>query len=216
MRSILTSLALLAPLPALAHPHVFIDTGVEVIFDDEGRLTHVRVTWAYDDFYSLLLAEDYGIDQDGDGALTPEEEAKITGFDANWVEGYYGDLVAKLEGQALTLSGPLEPTAKMVEGRLISTHLREVSGTPVIGGDTLSIKAFDESFYTAYELNLPVKLTGAPNCQMDRVDADIDGELAQMQAFLLTLDANANLEENDIPLMGERFATDLRITCPAS
>ncbi len=216
MRHVLAALCFAAPVPALAHPHIFIDTGLEIIFDETGQLTHVKVTWAYDDFYSLLLAEDYRIDQDGDGSLTPEEEAQIQGFDANWVEGYHGDLEVKLEGQVLPLSGPLEPTATMIKGRLVSTHLREVSGTPVIGAEALSVKAFDPTFYTAYEVNLPVRLVGAPACSFDRIEPDIDGELAAMQAFLLTIDANADLEENDIPLMGERFATDIRVTCPNS
>ncbi|MEY8837883.1 DUF1007 family protein, partial [Cribrihabitans sp. XS_ASV171] len=35
------------PVPLAAHPHVFIDTGLELIFDDKGHLTHVRVEWAY-------------------------------------------------------------------------------------------------------------------------------------------------------------------------
>lgn len=209
-------LALLSPLPALAHPHIFIDTGLEVIFGGNGKVTHVKVTWVYDDFYSLLLAEDFGIDQDGDGALTEEEEVKLQGFDANWVEGYNGDLEVKLDGQVQTLSGPLEPTATMIKGRIVSTHLREISGTPMIGGDVLSVKAFDPTFYTAYEINLPVILRDDPSCEFQRIEPNIDDELAKMQAFLLTLDANADLEENDFPLLGERFATDIRVTCPNS
>ena len=39
---------------------------------------------------------------------------------------------------------------------------------------------------------------------------------ARMQAQLLRLDANADLEENDIPLMGGEFATEILVTCPAS
>ena len=31
--------------PAMAHPHVFIDTSVEVILDDRDRVTAVRLGW---------------------------------------------------------------------------------------------------------------------------------------------------------------------------
>lgn len=206
---------MLAPAPIAAHPHVFIDTGLEIIFDAGGRLTHVKVTWKYDDLYSLLLAEDYRVDSDGDGALTDAERKELTGFDADWVQGYAGDLEVVLDGQVLALSRPLDPTADMIDGRIISTHIREVAGTPLLEGDPVSLKAFDPTYYTAYDMTLPVVLKGRSDCAFTRIEPDIEGQLAQMQAQLLTLDANADLEENDIPLIGGEFATDIRVTCPA-
>ncbi|MCL6283852.1 DUF1007 family protein [Ruegeria sp. 2012CJ41-6] len=206
----------LLPVGLTAHPHVFVDTGIEVIFDDQNRLTHVRVTWAYDDFYSLLILEDLQLDPDADNVLTPEESTRLTGFDMNWVPGFTGDLDARLGGQVLKLSGPLEPTAELRDGRIVTSHLREVTGQPTTLGETLSLRAYDESYYTSYDLTLPVQLIGAETCMIDRIDPDIDQKLSDMQAFLLTLDANADLEENDIPMIGAEFATEIRITCPNS
>ena len=72
MKYPLVTAALLAcATPLGAHPHIFVDTGFEVILDAEGRLTHLRITWAYDEFYSLLVTEDRGLDPDYDGVLTP-------------------------------------------------------------------------------------------------------------------------------------------------
>jgi polyphosphate kinase len=189
---------------------------LEVIFDDQNRLIHVRVTWAYDDFYSLLILEELQLDQDADNNLTPEESRRLTGFDMNWVPGFTGDLDVRLGGQALKLSGPLEPTAELRDGRIVTSHLREVTGQPAMLGETLSLRAYDESFYTSYDLTLPVRVSGGNTCMTDRVDPDIDQKLRDMQAFLLTLDANADLEENDIPMIGAEFATEIRITCPNS
>jgi polyphosphate kinase len=211
----LAAMLAVGPTNVTAHPHVFIDTGLEVIFDAQGRLTHVKVTWKYDDLYSLLLAEDYKVDADGDGALTDAERTELTGFDADWVQGYAGDLEVMLDGQVLILSRPMEPTADMVDGRIISSHLREVTGTPKLSGDPVSFKAFDPSYYTAYDMTLPVTIAGRSDCKILRIEPDIDGQLAQMQAQLLTLDANADLEENDIPMIGGDFATNIRVTCPA-
>ena len=56
-----------AAFPALAHPHVFIDTSLEVIFDDQARATGVRISWTYDEYFSLVVAEDHKIDLDYDG-----------------------------------------------------------------------------------------------------------------------------------------------------
>lgn len=201
------------PLPAMAHPHVFIDTGLEFIVDPAGQLTHVRVTWAYDDFYSLLVLEDLRLDQDGDGELTEGEEQYLSGFDAQWVEGYNGDLVLFADGQPVALSGPMEPTATTENGRIITTHLRAVTDGSVPAA-SISAKAYDDSYYTAYEVRRPVIVTGPTSCAIERIEPDIDGQLAQMQAFLQTLDADYDLEENDIPLVGESFATEVRVSCP--
>ncbi len=213
MRWFVTLLACVMPIPALTHPHVFIDTGLEFIVDDTGNLTHVRVTWAYDEFYSLLVLEDMKLDQDADGVLTPAEESFLAGFDAQWVEGYNGDLIVWADGTQVALSGPSEASATTEDGRIVTTHLRAVEGAAVSAAN-LTAKAFDETYYTAYEVTRPVTVSGSQSCQIDRIEPDIDGQLAQMQAFLRTLDADYDLEENDIPLVGENFATEIRISCP--
>ena len=213
MRWLFPFLTCCLPIPAMAHPHVFIDTGLGFIVNNAGNLTHVRVTWAYDEFYSLLVLEDMRLDQDADGVLTEAEEQVLGGFDAQWVEGYNGDLVVRMGDAIVPLSGPLEPQATTEDARIVTTHLRAVEGGPV-PARALSIKAFDESFYTAYEVTRPVTVSGPASCKIGRTEPDIDGELGQMQAFLLTLDANYDLEENDIPLVGENFATEIRLSCP--
>ncbi|WP_371808257.1 DUF1007 family protein [Ruegeria sp. HKCCA5491] len=213
MRWFLTLLACCAPIPALTHPHVFIDTGLEFIVDETGNLTHVRVTWAYDEFYSLLILEDMKLDQDADGILTPAEEGFLAGFDAQWVEGYNGDLLVWADGKPVALSGPAEASARTEDGRIVTTHLRAVEDAAAPAAN-LTAKAFDETYYTAYEVTRPVTVSGPHSCQIDRIEPDIDGQLAQMQAFLRTLDADYDLEENDIPLVGENFATEIRISCP--
>ena len=37
-------LALASPIAGWAHPHVFVDTGIELITDESGKLTQVKVT----------------------------------------------------------------------------------------------------------------------------------------------------------------------------
>ena len=213
MRWLVLTLTCCLPVPAVAHPHVFIDTGLEFIVDDTGVLTHVRVTWVYDEFYSLLVLEDMNLDQDADGNLTKDEERFLAGFDAEWIEGYNGDLVIRAAGQPVTLSGPQKATATTEDGRIVTSHLRSVQGAAV-PATALSAKVFDETYYTAYEVTRPVTISGPVSCMIERIEPDIDGQLAQMQAFLLTLDADYNLEENDIPLVGENFATEVLVSCP--
>lgn len=204
------------PLPALAHPHVFIDAGFAIVIDESGALTHVRTTWAYDEYYTLLISEDLNIDQDYDGVLTAEESARLTGFDMQWIEGFNGDLEATLDGTPITLSGPLEPTATILKGRIVTTHLRRVESSPLLTGRSLSLKPYDPTYYTAYSVTLPVTITGGNACTIEALEPDIDAALEEMRQQLLRLDKNADLEENGFPEVGAEFATDVRVSCPAS
>lgn len=216
MTRLLAILLCTSPLPALAHPHIFVDTGVEIILDQTGALSHLKITWAYDEYYSLLITEDLNIDQDFDGVLTEKDKALLTGFDMNWMPGFNGDLVASLDDAPLALSGPHQPTAVLRDGRITTTHVREVKGTPNLAGHILSLRAYDETYYTAYDVTLPVRIEPASTCTLDTIAPNIDGELEQMRQMLLTINADADLEENEIPLIGARFATEIRVSCPAS
>ena len=109
-RAVASLLLALAANPLAAHPHIFVDTGLNLRFDAQGRLTEVEVIWVYDEFYSLLITEDRGLDPDFDGVLTAEELDDLQGFDMNWTPGFNGDLVVLQAGRELSLSGPMQAT----------------------------------------------------------------------------------------------------------
>ncbi|MDZ7906278.1 MAG: DUF1007 family protein [Cypionkella sp.] len=130
--------------PALAHPHMFLDTAVEVMFGPSGTADSVMITWVYDDLSSLQYTADLGLDMDGDGALTPDEKANLTGFDMNWDAGFPGDSYALLNGAELALSRPRGYTADYKDGRIITTHIRDLSApVPLDIGQTLTIQTYD-------------------------------------------------------------------------
>ncbi len=214
MRTALTFALILFAAPVAAHPHIFINTGLKVLIDDQNRLTHVQVTWEYDDLYSLLVTEDTGVDSDYDGVLTQADTAKLTGFDMQWIEGYNGDLVGALNGVPLRLSGPAEPTATLEDGKVITTHIRAVEGAPVMDG-TLSLRPYDGSYYTAYDVERPVTVEGRAGCDVVRKVPDIDGALALTKAELSQIPEDVDLAEEGFDDIGARFATEVRITCAA-
>ena len=55
---------------AFAHPHVFVDATVQVVFDANG-LSGVQNHWVYDEVYSK--AQIASVDSDGDGKVSDEE-----------------------------------------------------------------------------------------------------------------------------------------------
>jgi ABC-type uncharacterized transport system substrate-binding protein len=206
-------LALVSPIAGWAHPHVFVDTGIDLITDESGKLIQVKVTWAYDAFYSLLITEDMGLDPDGDMVLTEAEQSELTGFDANWDPGFAGDLVARLGESDLTLSRPIAPTAEMREGRIVTTHLRDVAEQPTLAGEKLTLLPYDPTYYTAYDVTLPVTVAGAAECDVALTPPEMDDALSEMQDKLLAVDAAEDPAELGLGDMGRAFATEVRITC---
>jgi hypothetical protein len=189
--------------PALAHPHVFIDTTVTAILDDQGRLTGLRLRWDYDALVSMVVAGDRGADADGDGAISASEAAVLDGFDMTWVEGfdgdttlYQGDAVLPLEpgprdwvtGWAEDSDGSSDGTSD--GGHLWSEHTRWLKAPVDPGAGPVSIVVYDISDYTAYAL-IGAGLDpgdGASGCRIEAPDAALsaaDGGLLSTVGLFL-------------------------------
>ena len=151
-----------AGFPALAHPHVFIDTALEVIFDDQGRASGLRISWTYDEYYSLVIAEEKAIDPDYDGSATEAEAMPLAGFDMGWDVDFPGDTYALMGNTELSLSRPKDWTASYAGGKITSTHLRMFDAPIVFGAEPLIIQVYDPSFYTSYAIVGTPVLTGGP------------------------------------------------------
>lgn len=210
MRRALALLAALAPLPAAAHPHVFIGTGLTLVLDDRNRVTAIRVSWAYDELYSLLVIEDRGLDPDLDGVLTPEETATLNGFDMAWIEGFPGDTYAAADGAPLTLGPPTDYTTTVEDGRIVTTHTRTVAEAP--DAARVTVKAYDPTFYTAYEVSRGVTVEGGAGCTAEVIPADLDAAYTMLEELLYG-PRSAEYGEDSFPEVGEAFADEVRLTC---
>ena len=205
MRILPVLLLSLLPGLAAAHPHIFVDTKLRVIVDDAGNLEGVEISWTYDDFYSLLLLSDYGLDNDGDGRLRPDELSRLDGFDMNWIEGYQGDTHATRAGNTVRLGPPQGRGTSVERGLNTSTHFRAASGP----ADGLVVKAFDPTFYTAYTLVDAVEVDGP--CTATVIPADLDAAYTLVEELLYATPA-AQAEDN-YPEVGEAFADTVTLSC---
>lgn len=207
-------LSLLAAGPTLAHPHVFIDTRVEVILNDRNEATGLRISWTYDDLYSLYIVGDMGLDPDWDGALTAEEEAALAGFDMQWIEGFAGDTYALMAGAPLGLSGPRDWTAGYAGGKITSTHVRDFAAPVPVASEPLVIQAYDPGYYTAYTIDPKAVLTGGTGCVAQVFEPDLDAADAALQEALKEYTPDVDLEV-EFPAIGANYADEVRVTCPA-
>ncbi len=206
LRPSLLALSLVAaPIVGQAHPHIFIDTNLRAVVDEAGTFKGLEVRWSYDDFYSLLIFSDMGLDPDGDGALTPDEVKQLEGFDLKWVEGYEGDSYVTQGGDPVAL-GPPESRGLTVEGgRIISTHFRAAEA-PASG---LVIKVYDPTFYTAYALDGQVEVDGPCTSRIE--PADLDAAYSYVEELLYARPADE--AQDEFPEVGDRFADTVMLSC---
>lgn len=210
--SFLAALGLISAPAVWAHPHIFVDTHVEVVFE-EGRLASVRMEWVYDELFSLLLAEDMGLDDDADGEMTYEEVATLSERVTGWPPGYNGALHVFQEGQEARIGPPEDHSASYSEGRMRERLTREVAG-PLDPTDPVEIAIYEAEFYTAYDLVEPVTLVeaSAGTCSAEIQRADIRAAQKEVEEMIGRLPQDVGAEEA-FPAVGDRFADRIVIRC---
>jgi ABC-type uncharacterized transport system substrate-binding protein len=200
--------------PALAHPHVWIDAGIEVILNDRNEATGLRISWTYDDLYSLYIVGDMGLDPDWDGKLTPEEEARLSGFDMKWDPGFPGDTYALLGEASLALSRPQDWSASYAEGKITSTHLRTFDAPVPVGETPLVVQVYDPGYYVAYGIPVDPVVTGGQVCTAQVFVPDLGAAEQELLAALSEYTPDVDLEA-EFPAVGAKFAEEVRVTCAA-
>lgn len=134
----------LAPLPALAHPHVWTDYWIEAIADPSG-ITELRLTWRFDTMFSTMVRNDLKVT-----TLTPDAIKKIrdkafsnlksfnyytyvTTDGVAWRPDTVKDFTARTHGEQLEYSFtiPLPKAAQSVEVSLYDEELYVDIGPPM-------------------------------------------------------------------------------------
>jgi polyphosphate kinase len=211
-RAFTAILATLAAGPALAHPHVFIDATIEVIFDDQGQATALRIGWTYDDLFSMMIVEDRGLDPDYDGTLTEDAVAALSGFDMQWDPGFPGDTYPLLDGQPLALGPPQDWTASHDGLRITSTHVRPFETPVAVGATPLVVQVYDPTFYTSYVITGTPVLTGRDDCSVQVFEPDRAAADEILMAAIAEMAGSADTE-GEFPAVGAAYAEEARVTC---
>ena len=201
--------ALLAPAPAAveAHPHIFIDGGVDFRFDERGRLATLEVTWIYDAMTSLLMLEDLGID--AAEPLGASDRERLAAYQTTWEAGFDGDSYLWDGERRIGLSGPLEPGAEIRDGLVVITFSREVE-TPFRPGPGTVTEIYDPSYFTAYAVTDIPRLEGpVDGCRAEVVPFR---PTASLQPLLDRLGA-VPIDETPDEALGRLFADKVRLAC---
>ena len=171
--------AIALPRPAAAHPHIFIEEHVEVLFDQD-TVTGVRMTWSFDELYSSMLRSDYTATKKGPITAKDVQSLHDKAF-TNLASVHYFTTMS-LDGQPVTLGTPKDFTASFnADDKAIYSFVIPLSLPKASAKNLLEIAVFDPEYYVDFELasDNPVKATGGEglkaDCQPGTVQRDTQG-----------------------------------------
>jgi len=199
-------------LPAVAHPHVFVDARMEVVRDSSGKFAALRQVWRFDELFSATMVLDF--DSNGNNTLEGDELEEITTIVKSSIAEYDFYTAIRRDGKPVEFYEPEEFQSYMKDNQLFMFLELEVSKPFEMSGEDIRLSASDSSYYVAFEFDeKTVSVEGdgkACNVTVTHPDFDklFDDEAASAAFF------SALGEEPDAPTeLGDQFYSWANLQC---
>ena len=127
-----------------AHPHVFIDNTVTIVFDQKG-MAGIKTTWVFDEMFSELIIHDYDTDQDG--AFSADEEGKIKTEVFSNLKNYHYFTYINIAGKAFNVRYVKDFSAHLDSIRVRYTFFVPCHVTAVSSYKEIKIAMYDSTYY---------------------------------------------------------------------
>jgi ABC-type uncharacterized transport system substrate-binding protein len=208
-------LCALAATPAQAHPHVWIKMQSDIVFNDQGLITGVNVSWTFDDAYAQVALD--GLDKNGDGVYDPSELEPLTSENLDSLKDYDYFTYVRYDGKPQAIGTPIDAGQIYSENKL-QLHFQVPLVTPLdpTKGEFV-LKTYDPEFFIAfdYEKDAPVSVIGnmPKTCELVVKPVPTDAELDQTKAMLATKGTDWKPPEDED--FGSLFAQPVTIQCKA-
>jgi ABC-type uncharacterized transport system substrate-binding protein len=134
------------PSGATAHPHVFIDCGVDLLFSGD-RIDGARLTWTFDDLFSGFLLQEF--DRDRNGSLSPAEVHQIEVKHLAEFRRVKFYTAVTLNGQDVT-PGPVRDFTAAVWKGLVTYQFTLPLSAPLASTTAIEVVIDDPTYYIAY------------------------------------------------------------------
>ena len=200
----------LLPVPAFAHPHIFIDAKFEVVAAPDGSISELRNVWRFDEVFSSSVVMDF--DKNTDLKLEPNELAEVgkTVRDSLADYDYYMNLT--INGKNITVQKPDIIHVDYKEGQLLMFFaVKPVEKMPLKGKLTFGV--YDPTLYTSIDFPTDNELAtvgdGFKACKHAVVRPDADEVISENKQSLTDAFFNDPTGTN----MSKLFATRLEVTC---
>ena len=200
---------------AVAHPHVWVDSHSDIVFDKDGKISAVRHTWTFDEMFSAYAIQ--GLDENNDGKLSREELQPLAQVNVESLNEYDYFTYLGVVGVDEIYGVFTDPTDYWLDydGKQLTLHFTLPLTEPFDPkkGDT-AIEVYDPSFFVDFELSEddPVMLVDAPRgCAPEVVRAK--GFDPSTAAMLAQIPADVRDLPPEILGITEENANTIRVTC---
>lgn len=137
---------------AQAHPHIFIEGGIELVFNSQGQASSVRQSWLFDELFSTYALQ--GMPRDKAGQVPGAELEKIT---REWMtalaepESHFFSRIA-LAGKPLKFGAPLHArtTWDPKASQLVLSFDLPIEPPVNVDAKGLEVDIQDPSYFTAF------------------------------------------------------------------
>lgn len=143
------------PNAILAHPHVFIDNIVTIVFDQNG-LAGFKAKWVFDEMFSSMLIHDYDTDKDGKYNPKELEVLKKEGFSNLENYDYFTYIkvngeefkVKRVENFSASINPIKEPrTQGTISNKVVYTFFIPCEVLVTSSYKEIKISMFDKTYY---------------------------------------------------------------------
>lgn len=199
-------LALLAAVPALAHPTFIVDTRVSLSVGEEQRLSEIHLVWVFDDVYSATLSTFYNRDPEGDPVLSDAERAELVAMHTTSLEdfGWFAKLVAG--EQEISFLPPEDFGAEFEDSRFALDFTLRPDPDLTVDANAIMLKVFDPSFVVAFLVQpADISFSGPENCILETE--------AGTGTFRADALSGMNVSPQEGATIAESMAPPIRVRC---
>ncbi|SEN78537.1 ABC-type uncharacterized transport system, substrate-binding protein [Loktanella fryxellensis] len=195
---------------ALAHPHVFVDGGVDFVMADDRTLTALSVTWLYDEFETLYDLSSRGIDLPADGTLSDADREVIRAAYSVWPEDFDGSAHLTIDSERIALDWPSDLAVDLIDGRLQLVFRRNLPVPIDLTGKTVETAFYERTYFFAFRITDVASFIGPSACDARVIPYAPDAQSAAAQDSLAMLGRE---ETPAIADVGRLFADRIAVTC---
>lgn len=197
-------------LPALAHPHIWIDARSVVIFDASGAVSAIRHEWTFDEAFSAWSIQ--GLDVDGDGKISDSEFQELARQNMEGLAEYDYYTFAGIGATDIAFH-PVEGAHLVFDGNRTTLTFELRPDQPIHVAGTLEIEVTDPEYYAAFSfVDGGASVENAPaGCSVEvNPPKEIAPELAQR---LSDLGSDITVLPPDLKRAAEDLANALIVRC---
>ncbi|MBW1839559.1 MAG: DUF1007 family protein [Deltaproteobacteria bacterium] len=128
-----------------AHPHVFIDNTVTIVFDHSG-LTGIRVKWGFDEMFSSMIIHDY--DTNKDSTFSHDEIEKIKNGAFSNLKSYNYFTYLKINGEEFIVKYVKDFSADLNSNKVVYNFFIPCHVSATSSYKEIKLSMYDSTYYT--------------------------------------------------------------------